>query len=73
LTGEEPEPNLASVDQVISEEVCFSPSLVSPPLLRGGREGLGRAGEGLVLPYNKNLTALARENRSNPTKAESKI
>ena len=47
----------------------------------------GRAGEGLsltfageerafettFLPYNKNLTALARKNRSNPTKAESKI
>jgi very-short-patch-repair endonuclease len=71
LTGEEPEPNLASVDQVISEKVCFSPSLVK------GRAGEGlpltSAGEGLVLPYNKNLTALARENRSNPTKAESKI
>jgi very-short-patch-repair endonuclease len=26
-----------------------------------------------VLPYNKNLTALARENRKNPTPAESKI
>jgi len=25
------------------------------------------------LPYNNNLTALARENRSNPTKAETKI
>ena len=34
---------------------------------------LTSAGQGLVLPYNKNLTALARENRSNPTKAESKI
>jgi very-short-patch-repair endonuclease len=47
----------------------------------------GRAGEGLpltladdgftgksvFLPYNKNLTTLARENRSNPTKAETKI
>jgi len=31
----------------------------------------GRAGEGLpFLPYNKNLTALARENRNNPTPAE---
>ncbi|NVO00799.1 MAG: endonuclease domain-containing protein [Geobacteraceae bacterium] len=27
----------------------------------------------MVLPYNKNLTALARDNRNNPTKAESKI
>jgi very-short-patch-repair endonuclease len=62
LTGEEPKPILASVDQVISEGVRLSPSLVK-----------GRAGEGLVLPYNKQLTALARENRSNPTKAETKI
>ncbi|MEW6038620.1 MAG: selenide, water dikinase SelD [Pseudomonadota bacterium] len=32
----------------------------------------GRAGEGLLyLPYDKNLTALARENRKNPTPAES--
>ena len=42
----------------------------------------GRRGRGLpltpeeapaFLPYNKSLNALARENRSNPTKAESKI
>ena len=34
--------------------------------------GLGKAGEELpYLPYNKNLTALARENRKNPTLAES--
>ncbi len=46
----------------------------------------GRAGEGLpsdsgsapslnsaYLPYNKNLTALARENRNNPTVAENRI
>jgi very-short-patch-repair endonuclease len=32
----------------------------------------GRAGEGFI-PYNKNLTTLARENRRNPTKAENKI
>jgi very-short-patch-repair endonuclease len=56
------------------------------PLDRGGRKApspaKGRAGEGLplevltkrgVLPYNKNLTECARENRKNPTKAESKI
>jgi very-short-patch-repair endonuclease len=51
------------------------------PLVRGGLEtpslDKGRAGEGLVrkgfLPYNKNLTTLARENRTNPTKAESKM
>jgi very-short-patch-repair endonuclease len=34
----------------------------------------GRAGEGFAfLPYNQNLTERARENRKNPTKAESKI
>ena len=38
-----------------------------PPLTRGGREGFG------FIPYNKNLTALARENRKNPTAAESKM
>jgi len=48
------------------------------PLIRGGQKApspdKGRAGEGFAyLPYNKNLTALARENRNNPTKAESKI
>jgi len=62
LTGEEPKSNFATIDKMISEEVCLSPSLVK-----------GRVGEGLVLPYNKNLTALARENRSNPTNAETKI
>jgi very-short-patch-repair endonuclease len=62
FTGEEPKPNLVSVAKMLSEEVCFSPSLVK-----------GRAGEGLVLPYNKNLTTLARKNRSNPTKAETRI
>jgi very-short-patch-repair endonuclease len=39
----------------------------SPPLSRGGREGLA------FVPYNKNLTALARENRKHPTVAESKL
>jgi very-short-patch-repair endonuclease len=39
----------------------------APPLLRGGREGLG------FLPYDKKLTALARENRKTPTSAELKI
>ena len=36
----------------------------------------GRAGEGFTsafLPYNKNLTERARENRKTPTKAENKI
>ncbi|MFZ5502432.1 MAG: endonuclease domain-containing protein [Pseudomonadota bacterium] len=39
----------------------------TPPLTRGGREGLG------FLPYDPKLTALARENRKNPTAAEQKI
>lgn len=43
-----------------------------------GRRGRGlplaSSGEGLpFLPYNKNLTDRARENRKNPTRAESKI
>ena len=43
-----------------------------------GRRGRGlplaSSGEGLAfLPYKKNLTERARENRKNPTKAESKI
>ena len=56
----------------------------SSPLIRGAGRGLPlsldkrRAGEGLAfdsafLPYNKNLTERARENRKNPTRAESKI
>jgi very-short-patch-repair endonuclease len=56
-----------------------------PPLSGGSHEGdlspspdKGRDGEGFAstsafLPYNKNLTTLARQNRSNPTPAESKI
>jgi very-short-patch-repair endonuclease len=39
----------------------------APPLTRGGGEGLP------FLPYEKKLTALARENRKNPTAAELKI
>jgi very-short-patch-repair endonuclease len=35
--------------------------------------GEGFAVESAFLPYNKNLAARARENRKNPTKAESKI
>ena len=65
-----------------------NPTPPSPPLTGGGlkssspvkgRRGRGlplasteRAGSG-VLPYNKNLTERARENRKNPTKAESKL
>jgi len=59
-----------------------------PPLGRGLSPSLdkGRAGEGFAfdfgdgldfdsayLPYNKKLTTLARENRSNPTQAENRI
>ena len=54
------------------------------PLVRGETDtpapDKGRAGEGLnsgeglhFIPYNKSLTALARENRQNPTPAESAI
>ena len=47
-----------------------------PPLVRGGDEApspdKGRAGEGFI-PYDKKLTAFARENRKNPTVAESKM
>ena len=39
----------------------------APPLTRGGREGLG------FLHYNNKLTEFARENRKNPTVAESKM
>ena len=46
---------------------CLSPSLDK------GRAGEGFAFESAFLPYNKNLTSLARENRCNPTKAESKV
>ncbi|HXE96156.1 MAG TPA: endonuclease domain-containing protein [Dongiaceae bacterium] len=58
-----------------SSEKSLSPSLDK------GRAGEGFAfdsGDGLpfysaYLPYNKNLTTLARENRSNPTAAENRI
>ena len=39
----------------------------APPLTRGGREGFA------FVSYNKKLTALARENRKQPTVAESKL
>ena len=38
-----------------------------------GRAGEGFAFDSTFLPYNKNLTALARKNRSNTTKAETRI
>ena len=49
------------------EYSCEEGVVTSPPLSRGGREGLA------FTPYNKNLTALARENRKHPTLAESKL
>jgi very-short-patch-repair endonuclease len=54
------------------QELTVEPSskegaLIPPPLLRGGREGLA------CVPYDKNLTAFARENRKHPTLAESKL
>ncbi|MFA6903851.1 MAG: endonuclease domain-containing protein [Gallionellaceae bacterium] len=50
-----------------SEPASEEGSLTSPPLSRGGREGLA------FTPYNNKLTALARENRKHPTAAESKL
>ncbi len=54
----------------------FNPS--QPPLVRGGEQAFppdkgGSRGVKLFLPYNKNLTALARENRKNPTPAETRM
>lgn len=60
LTGGKQE-KLAAIS--LAEKV----ELPAPPLSRGGREGLA------FTPYNKNLTALARENRKHPTAAESKL
>ena len=62
MSQKQPLPRLPLTGEEPKTETCLSPSLVK-----------GRAGEGLVLPYNKNLTALARENRKNPTSAEAKI
>lgn len=47
--------------------------LLNSPPVKGGLGGGGLPERGGVLPYNKNLTALARENRKNPTAAERKI
>ncbi|MBI2355569.1 MAG: endonuclease domain-containing protein [Deltaproteobacteria bacterium] len=48
-------------------KTCLSPSLDK------GRAGEGLASDSAFLPYNKNLTERARENRKAPTPAESKI
>ena len=48
----------------LPEEKC---ARSTPPLTRGGREGFG------FIPYDKKLTTLTRENRKNPTAAESKM
>jgi hypothetical protein len=62
LSGEEPIPTStsleASPDKGRFGGVCFEEAV---------------AFESAFLPYNINLTTLARENRKNPTKAESKI
>ena len=43
------------------------------PSLDKGRDGEGFVFNSAYHPYNKKLITLARENRSNPTKAESRI
>jgi very-short-patch-repair endonuclease len=45
----------------------------TPPLTRGGREGLELRKKPGFLPYNPKLIELARANRKNPTAAERKI
>ncbi len=57
-----------------------TPNPSQPPLVRGGAcatspsPDKGRDGEGLgFIPYNKKLIPLARENRKNPTAAESQM
>jgi very-short-patch-repair endonuclease len=54
--------------------------LKGSPLIRGAGRGLSLSSDKdmdmasfTFLPYNKNLTERARENRKNPTKAESEI
>lgn len=68
--------NLTRKNQREMAGVGFAPSpdkgragvgFPSSPLTKGDRGGLP------FLPYNKNLTTLARKNRKNPTKAENKI
>ena len=54
-------------DDTVQSAQKFERDADAPPLTRGGREGLD------FLPYDKNLTALARENRKNPTPAELKM
>ncbi len=63
----QPAPNVASEADVVVESSPSKTVADAPPLTRGGREGLG------FLPYDKKLTALARENRKNPTPAENKM
>ena len=80
--AEEPTPTpLAPLDRGGQKASRLAPS----PVKGRAGEGFGRAGEGFsaageglgfdsgILPYNTNLTVLARENRKNPTAAERKI
>jgi len=66
-----------SQNQPPSIPPCQGGSLAPSPCQGGSlapSPDKGRAGEGFAfLPYNKNHTVLARENRKNPTPAESKI
>ena len=50
-----------------SQRSCGVPASIPLAGARGGREELA------FVPYNKNLTAFARENRKHPTAAESKL
>ena len=73
-----PQPPLSGGSQVGGLSPATDGSLSPSPDKGRAGEGFGVAGEGLssasgFLPYNKKLTALARQNRSNPTPAESKI
>jgi very-short-patch-repair endonuclease len=69
LSGEEPKPVSPSTCSALAGGELKAPSLDKG---RAG-EGFGLAPESAFLPYNKKLTDRARENRKNPTKAESRI
>ncbi len=55
----------AATDRLADDTI--KPNTTAPSLLRGGREGFA------FVDYSENLTKLARENRKNPTAAESKL
>jgi very-short-patch-repair endonuclease len=64
LTGEEQCVVALTSPLLVKAQYAAAPT---SPLLRGDRGGLD------FVPYNKKLTTLARENRKNPTAAESKL